>query len=87
MHKFSSWLRKNAESYLLLAAQRDVARTHDRPFLASTKGFKGVFFMKLFVPIYRVLPWKLRAFVLHAMPGSHRQTWTARERISKGPAI
>jgi hypothetical protein len=29
----------------------------------------------VFVPLYRRLPWKIKHFVILAMPGSHRRQW------------
>jgi hypothetical protein len=85
--RFARWLRRNAEHYLLIAAQRDVARRHDRQVPVPRDGFKGWFFLTLFVPIYRRLPWRFRSFVIHAMPGSHRQAWHPRPREPLGPAV
>jgi hypothetical protein len=36
-----------------------------------------VFWKYLFVPIYRRLPWKVKHFIILAMPGSHRRHWTS----------
>jgi hypothetical protein len=85
--RFARWLRRNAEHYLLMAAQREVAARYGHPCPRPKGGFKAWFFLTLFVPIYRLLPWRLRAFVLHSMPGSHRRTWTPRPRRSLGPAV
>ncbi len=85
--KFDRWLRTNSEHYLLMAAQRDVAARYGRPCPRPREGFKGWFFLTVFAPIYRVLPWRFRSFVLHAMPGSHRRTWTPRPRQPLGPAV
>jgi hypothetical protein len=85
--RFARWLRTNSEHYLLTAAQRDVAARYGRPCPRRREGFKGWFFLRLFVPIYRVLPWRFRSLVLHSMPGSHRKTWTPRARQPLGPAV
>ena len=85
--RFARWLRRNAEHYLLIAAQRDVAARHDRPFSSPQEGVKGRFFLTLFVPIYRRLPWRFRSFVIHTMPGSHRKDWHQRPREPLGPAV
>jgi hypothetical protein len=85
--RFAGWLRRNAEHYLLMAAQGDVAARHGRPCPRPKEGFKGWFFLTLFTPIYRRLPWRLRSFVLQSMPGSHRRTWTPRPRQPLGPAV
>jgi hypothetical protein len=85
--KFARWLRNNSEHYLLMVAQRDVAARYRRPCPRPKEGAKGWFFLFLFAPIYRLLPWRFRSFVLHSMPGSHRKTWTPRPRRPLGPAV
>jgi hypothetical protein len=85
--RFSRWLRSNAEHYLLIAAQRDVATAHGRAFATPAPNAKDRFFLTLFVPVYRRLPWRFRAFVIHTMPGSHRQAWHPRPREPLGPAV
>jgi hypothetical protein len=84
---FTRWLRVNSERYLLIAAQRDVAARYGRELARPSEGFKGWFFLTVFAPIYRRLPWRFRSFVLHSMPGSHRQTWSPRQRKPLGPAV
>ena len=85
--RFAAWLRKNAEHYLLIAAQQRVAER--RGFAAPTPPAtpKDRFFLVVFVPVYRRLPWGLRQAVLQRMPGSHRRTWEPRERNPLGPAV
>jgi hypothetical protein len=70
-----------------MAAQGDVAARHGRPCPRPKEGFKGWFFLTLFAPIYRRLPWRFRSFVLQSMPGSHRRAWTPRPRQPLGPAV
>lgn len=82
----SRWLRTNSEQYLLLDAQARVAAAQGRPGPPRPRGAKEVFWLRVFAPTYRRLPWKVRSAVIHAMPGSHRQQWTpAAQRRS--PAI
>jgi hypothetical protein len=85
--RFARWLRSNSEHYLLMVAQRDVAARYGRPCQQPKEGVKGWFFLFLFAPIYRLLPWRFRSFVLHSMPGSHRKTWTPRPRRPLGSAL
>jgi hypothetical protein len=84
---FNAWLRTNAEHYLLVASQKKVAARYRRPVQLPDEGVKGQFFLRVFVPVYRLLPWRFRSFVLQRLPGSHRQTWHPRERKPLGPAI
>ena len=85
--RFAAWLRHNAEHYLLVAAQQRVAarESFDAPIPSPT--LKDRFFLVVFVPIYRRLPWRFRHAVLLRMPGSHRRSWEPRERKPLGPAV
>ncbi len=83
----NGWLRKNAEHYLLVGAQKQVAAAYGHVARLPKPGLKGEFFLRLFVPIYRLIPWKLRLAILQRLPGSHRQTWNPRERRPLGPAV
>jgi hypothetical protein len=74
---FSRWLRTNAEHYLLLAAQDRVSRQHGTRRPSPPRGLRDLFWLRFFAPIYRALPWPLRHKIMLAMPGSHRQHWTA----------
>lgn len=74
--RFFQWLRGNSEKYLLEAVQADLARRElGRPPPVGRRGPEALFWKRLFVPIYRRLPWELRHLVILAMPGSHRQGW------------
>ncbi|MGH9117365.1 MAG: hypothetical protein ACRD0A_05675 [Acidimicrobiales bacterium] len=84
---FPSWLRENSERYLLVAAQDRMAGKYGGRAPVPEPGFKPWFFRRLFVPIYRRLPWPVRSKVIRAMPGSHRRTWARRDRSTHQPAI
>ena len=71
------WLRHNAEHYLLVSAQDRVGRRYGAPRPRRPQGPGEVFWQRLFVPAYRLVPWSLRIRVLRALPGSHRQQWTS----------
>lgn len=75
---FFEWVRRNSEHYLLEAAQRDMARRYlGRPG-PRYRGSPGAFFWRrIFTPLYRRLPWRLRQAIIVAMPGSHRR-WRGR---------
>jgi hypothetical protein len=73
---FSRWLRRNSEHYLLIAAQERVARQYGARRPRKPHGLAETFWLRIFAPIYRVLPWSLRHRLMRAMPGSHRRTWT-----------
>lgn len=83
---FSRWLRTNSEHYLLIAAQDRVAREHGVPGPRRPRGVKEVFWLRVFAPAYRLLPWGLRRRIIQRMPGSHRRSWPEPPRAA-GPAI
>ena len=72
---FSRWLRSNAEHYLLIAAQERVARQHGARGPRPPRGLREFFWLRVFAPVYRALPWPLRHKIMLAMPGSHRRQW------------
>ena len=86
LFRTSRWLRTNSEQYLLLDAQARVAAAQGRPGPPRPRGAKEVFWLRVFAPTYRRLPWKVRSAVIQAMPGSHRQTWTTPTQ-RRNPAI
>lgn len=71
----STWLRSHSERYLQEAAERDTAARYGRAEPALRRRPVDLFWRHVFVPVYRILPWRLRLGVLHAMPGSHRRRW------------
>ncbi|SNS71066.1 hypothetical protein SAMN05421812_101508 [Asanoa hainanensis] len=79
----TKWLRANAQHYLLRDAQARVARAHG---VAPPPIRGSLFWSRIFVPVYRLLPWSLRRTVMTAMPGSHRKQWPRPTR-PEGPAV
>lgn len=86
MASFFGWLRSNSEHYLLVAAHQKLARTLGSPPPRAPKGLREIFWLRIFAPVYALLPWPLRSRIMRAMPGSHRQTWAPPPR-SRGPAV
>jgi hypothetical protein len=82
---FSRWLRATSEHYLMVAAQAKVAAKYQVTPPSRPRGAE-VFWLRVYVPVYRALPWPLRSAIMRRMPGSHRMTWTREER-PRGPAI
>jgi len=76
---FSRWLRATSERYLMIAAQQDIAAKYGVPPPRRPRG-AGVFWLRVYVPAYRAVPWSLRSAIMRRMPGSHRMTWTTRDR-------
>jgi hypothetical protein len=75
---FFEWVRSNSEHYLLEAAQRDMARRYGRRPPAGRRGPMAFLWRHVFTPLYRLLPWGFRRWVIQAMPGSHRRRWVGR---------
>ena len=76
---FSRWLRATSERYLMIAAQRDIAAKYGVPPPRRPRGAE-IFWLRVYVPAYRAVPWRLRSAIMRRMPGSHRMTWTASHR-------
>jgi hypothetical protein len=82
---FARRLRKVSERQLMVAAQRDVCGRYGTAPPPPPRGVDR-FWQRVYVPVYHRLPWKLRATVMRAMPGSHRRTWHQPDEGS-GPAV
>jgi hypothetical protein len=83
MASLSGWLRANAQNYLLRDAQARVARAHG---IAPPPARGSFFWTRIFVPVYRLMPWSMRRSLMAAMPGSHRKHWPKPTRPT-GPAV
>jgi hypothetical protein len=81
---FSRWLRATSERYLMIAAQQQLAAKYGLPPARRPRG-ADVFWLRLYVPAYRAVPWRLRSAIMRRMPGSHRMTWATGIR-PRGPA-
>ena len=76
---FSRWLRATSERYLMIAAQRDIAAKYGVSPPRRPRGAE-IFWLRVYVPAYRAVPWRLRSAIMRRLPGSHRMTWTASHR-------
>ena len=76
---FSRWLRATSERYLMIAAQRQLAAKYGVPPPRPPRGAE-IFWLRVYVPAYHAVPWRLRSAIMRRMPGSHRMTWTASHR-------
>ena len=75
--RFAQWLRHNSEHYLLEAVQAEMAADYlDRAGPVGDRTPAAFFWRHVFVPVYRLLPWPVRQRLIHAMPGSHRKSWS-----------
>jgi hypothetical protein len=77
---FFRWVRQNSEHYLMIDAQRKMAKKYGLALPPRSRRWRERFWLDVFAPVYRRLPWKVRQRTIHMMPGSHRQTWTAPSR-------
>ncbi|HEX5087773.1 MAG TPA: hypothetical protein VFV89_08190 [Nocardioides sp.] len=78
MTGFFRWLRTNSERYLLEEVQASLAEQYlDRPPTVGPRTPQVLFWKRVFVPIYRRLPWRLKHSIILAMPGSHRRHWSS----------
>jgi hypothetical protein len=75
---FSRWLRSNAERSLLESTELRMARKYGLARPVRRRGFMAFLWRRIFVPVYRLLPWSLRRFIMGIMPGSHRRSWNDR---------
>ena len=86
---FGQWLRSNSEHYLLIDAQRRIAQRHGAREPSRPRGLRDRFWMQVFAPVYRMLPWSVRRLAIRALPGSHRRDWPAAPPPSRSrrPAV
>ncbi len=84
---FSRSLRSNSEHYLLIDAQRRMAARYGVPAPAAPRGLRERFWRQVFAPAYRVLPFRLRQFVIRSLPGSHRRDWPVPSEQPREPAV
>ena len=90
---FARWLRSNSEHYLAVDAQRRVGARYGAQARGKkargkkARGLREVFWMQVFTPVYRLLPWGVRRRVIAALPGSHRRDWPVRSGRPRGPAV
>jgi hypothetical protein len=76
---FGSWLRKNAEKYLMEAARDSVAARYPeycaKPY--REKGLVPFLWLNVFVPVYLAIPWRVRRKIIlfTSYPGGRRPSW------------
>jgi hypothetical protein len=73
---FSRWLRATSERYLMVAAQRKLAAKYGVPPPRPPRGAE-IFWLRVYVPAYHAIPWRVRSAIMRQMPGSHRMKWTS----------
>src|SRR3954465_5712895 len=60
----------------MIDAQRRVAEKYGRPSPPKPHGLGERFWLDVFAPVYRLLPWKLRSATMQLMTWRHRQQWS-----------
>jgi len=76
---FAEWLRANSQRYLLEAAEQEMALRYLGSAPPPTGGGpQALFWRRVFVPAYRLVPWSIRRSLMQLMPGSHRRHWSYR---------
>jgi len=84
---FSTWLRSNSEHYLLRDSQARLSQTYGLPTPPPERGGPSqLFWTRVFVPVYRLMPWAVVRRVMGLIPGSHRKAW-AKQPPRHDPAI
>jgi hypothetical protein len=63
----------------MIAAQEKVAARYGVVPPPRPHGL-DVFWLRVYVPLYRSLPWPVRSAIMRHMPGSHRMTWASTQR-------
>ena len=81
---FARWLRATSEHYLMIAAQEKVAARYGVTPPPKPRG-REIFWLRVYVPLYRAVPWPVRSAIMRRMPGSHRMAW-AKAQPPRGPA-
>ena len=74
----------------MVAAQEKIAAKYGVAPPPPPRGTE-VFWRRVYVPVYRAVPWPVRSFLIRRMPGSHRMAWAKpsfrEEPRPRGPAI
>jgi hypothetical protein len=77
-------LREQSEEYLRLAALEDLRRRHPEGTTEPYRRGGGVFWRRMFVPVYRRLPWSLKQRAMRLL-GMTAKGWTPPARRSGEP--
>jgi len=48
---------------------------------ARPRGLAERWWLQVFAPVYRFLPWRVRRVVMQQIPGSHRMGWPAPQYV------
>jgi hypothetical protein len=79
-------LRDRAEHHLRLAAMEDMRRRHPGGTAEPYHEPGGLLWRRVFVPLYRRLPWAVKQRAMHALRmTAERSGWTAPSRRAGEP--
>jgi len=81
------WIRSHSERFLIEASQRRAAEGYFGTGALPPRPPGQLFWRRVFVPVYRRLPWALRLSIIRAMPGSHREHWRGFAAKRRAPGI
>ncbi|WP_110207108.1 hypothetical protein [Nocardioides daejeonensis] len=82
---FTRWVRSTSEHYLMIDAQDKVARRLGTTRPAPPRGVE-IFWRRIYVPLFYLLPAGLRNAIIAKMPGSHQKRWVKQAPL-RGPAV
>ncbi|MGZ4431908.1 MAG: hypothetical protein ACXVYV_09735 [Gaiellales bacterium] len=77
-------LRGQSEEYLRLAALDELRRRHPEGTTEPFRRSGGIFWRRVFVPVYRVLPWSLKQAAMRLL-GMTAKGWTPPARRTGEP--
>ena len=82
---FLQWVRRTSEHHLMVDAMDRVGtKLGANTPLAPRPG--ELFWRRVYVPVFHLLPPRVRNGMIARMPGSHRKPWK-RPPVLKGPAV
>lgn len=83
--EFTRWVRSTSEHHLMVDAQDKVARRLGTTRPARPRGLE-IFWRRIYVPLFHLLPAGLRNAIIARMPGSHQKSWKKQTPL-RGPAV
>ena len=79
------WVRGTSEHYLMIDAQDKVARRLGTTRPSPPRGWE-IFWRRIYVPLFYLIPAGLRTAIIARMPGSHQKRWVKQAPL-RGPAV
>ena len=85
MATFFQWVRQTSEHYLMVDAQDRIGRKLGARRPAPPHGTE-IFWRRVYVPVFHLLPQSVRDAMIARMPGSHRKRWPSEPPL-RGPVV